>query len=114
MSSLIERIRKARQTRVEAEGFVFLCRRPTDLEMIELQASKKVKQGDILDRFVIGWEGVKELDIVSGGDSELVEFSAELFSEWIADRPSLWSPISEVVINVDKAHQARLSESEKK
>lgn len=113
MSGLIERIRKARQTRVEAEGFTFICRRPTDLEMIEL-TGKKVTQGEILDKFVIGWEGVKEIDLIAGGDASPVEFSQELFSEWIADRPSLWAPLTDAIVSEYQAHQARLAEAEKK
>ena len=33
--SLAEKIRKAREVKVESAGFSFIIRRPTDLEMIE-------------------------------------------------------------------------------
>lgn len=113
MSSLIERIRRARETVVEASGFEFTVRRPTDLEMLELQGSNP-KQGDLLTRFVIGWGKVKELDIVPGGTDAPVPFEAALFAEWIADRPDLWNPITESIVTSYRAHKERLAESAKK
>ena len=41
--SLVEKMRKARESRVEAGGKVFIIRRPTALEMIELRQSAQGK-----------------------------------------------------------------------
>lgn len=62
--SLIERIKKARQSTVDlGNGKSLIVRRPTDLEMLEMRGIK-VTQGDILKRFVEGWDGFKEVDLV--------------------------------------------------
>jgi hypothetical protein len=113
MSSLIERIRAARQTRVTVEGKTFIVRRPTDWEFAEMR-KREVLQMDILERFVEGWEGVTELDLVPGGDASPVEFDKDLFAEWVADQDQYWTPITDAVVNEFIAHRKRLGETEKK
>lgn len=109
--SIIERIRRARQSTVTAGGFEFTVTRPTDMDMLEIDG--KVTQAMLLSRFVVGWSGVKELDIVPGGMPEPVEFSKELFSEWVADRPDLWNPLSEAIISGYRTHEQALDEKTK-
>lgn len=111
--SLIEKIRRARESTVSAGGLKFTVRRPTDLEMLDIQRAGAVSQGDILARFVTGWEGVKELDLVPGGVGVPVAFDAALFAEWIADRPDLWAPLTNAVVDSYKQHEARLAEESK-
>ena len=53
---LADKIRKARESTVEVGGYTFTVRRPTDLEMFELQGS--VSAGRLLP-FVVGWSGVR-------------------------------------------------------
>jgi hypothetical protein len=113
MSSLIERIRKARQTRVTVEGKTFIVRRPTDWEFAEMRKSE-ILQMDIMERFVEGWEGVTELDLVPGGGATPVEFDRALFVEWIADKEQYWTPLTDAVVNEFIAHRKSLGESEKK
>lgn len=113
MSALIERIRRARESVVEASGFKFTVRRPTDLEMIDIQAGGLVSQGDILKRFVTGWDDVKELDLVPGGTGLPVPFDTGLFGEWVADRPDLWGPLTDAVISAYQRHREALEESRK-
>jgi hypothetical protein len=110
---LIDKIRNARQTRVEAGGFTFICRRPTYREAQEMK-SKGVTGWELLDRFILGWEGVKESDIVSSGDSSPAEFSPELCAEWLADRPQMWEGISDAILNEYKSYVEKLAEAEKK
>ena len=107
---LIERIRKSRQISIKIGELTLTCRRPTDLEMLELRG-KEIKQGDILTRFVEGWEGMRELDLVPGGTGAPVPFSPELFAEWVADRPQSWGPICNAVIDGYRKHEADLEES---
>jgi hypothetical protein len=111
MSTLIERIRRARETTVEASGFKFTVRRPTDLEMHEMQGG--IPMGEVLKRFVTGWDGVTELDLAPGGTGTPVVFDTALFAEWIADRPDLWAPLTQGVLAAWNAHQAALEESAK-
>lgn len=46
----------------------------------------------ITQRFVVGWEGVTEDDVVGGGGSDVVEFDVSLWHEWCADRKDFWGP----------------------
>lgn len=100
--SLIDKIRKAREVGVEAGGRRFTIRRPTDEEMMMVRAN-----GDgllaVVKRFVIGWDLV-ELDLIPGGGPEKVPFDAELFAEWVADQPELWTPIGTAILESYKAH----------
>lgn len=108
--SLVEKIRKARETKVEAGGFTFAIRRPTALEMIELRS---VPRGRAYLPFVVGWEGVKEMDILPGGDPHPLDFNADVCAEWLTDRLDLLLPISEAIDVAFKANEDRLENSKK-
>lgn len=110
---LIEKIRAARQQTVTVDGVVFTVRRPTDLETLQWSAGG-LEQGEILRRFVIGWEGVKEADLINGGTPKPVEFDSELFMEWVADRPQTWAPLIEAITQAYREHQAQLEATLKK
>lgn len=112
MNQLAEKIRKARQSRVQSGAFTFIITRPTDIEMLEFRG-QKLKQRDILELFVVGWEGFKESDLYSGGTGEPVEFNAEIWKEWIADRPEHWTPITNAIIESYKQHEMQMEESSK-
>ena len=107
--SLIDKIRKARHVTVESGGYAFTCRRPTDLEAMHLG---QAKAEDLLD-YVVGWKGVKEIDLVPGGTSIEVPFDAALCREWLADRPDMWGPIAQAVIEAYNRHAAELEERTK-
>lgn len=116
MSTLIEKIRKSRQSVVQHGAWDFTVTRPTDMDMLDLQSAtrtNRVTQGELLKRFVIGWEGVNETDVIPGGSGVPVAFSADLFAEWIADRPYLWEALTEAIINGYKAHELALERSAK-
>jgi hypothetical protein len=110
---LRESIRKARQARVEVGGFAFIIRRPTLRERDELK-SKVTHQCDILELFVLGWEGVRNIDLIPGGDTEPAEFSKELFAEWIQDQEELWTPLVDAIVAEFNAYQERLKAAGKK
>jgi hypothetical protein len=110
MSALSEKIKQSRQTKVETGGFTFVVNRPTDLEMSEMRG-QKTTQRLVLEKFVVGWEGVKEMDLYSGGTGELVPFDREAYLEFIADNPQLWAPITSAVIDGYKQHELQLAES---
>lgn len=111
-ANLIERIKKARQTTVKIGDITLICRRPTDLEMIELYGDE-VTQRVILRKFVDGWEGMTELQLVPGGTANPVPFSHELYDEWIEDQPESWNVIIDTVMQGYKAHQDARKESAK-
>lgn len=111
--SLIERIRKARQTTIKVGDVTLICRRPTDLEMAIMRQSTKITQEDILLRFVDGWQGMKEIDLVPGGNPVEVPFTQALFAEWVADHPACWGVISDAVVQGYQRHDAELKAAAK-
>ena len=98
--SLLDKIRKARETGVEADGRKFTIRRPTDEEAMQFGKSGLL---EIVKKFVIGWELV-ELDLIPGGGPEKVPFDPELFAEWVSDQPEVWEPLGTAILNAYKAH----------
>lgn len=101
--SLIDKIRKARESSVTVEGHTYTIRRPTDMEMAEHMASGGLAVKDLMSRFVTGWD-VTELDLIPGGNPTPAKFSAELFDEWIADRPDDWMPLATAIKDAYLAH----------
>jgi hypothetical protein len=110
---LIEKLKKSRETQVEAGGKRFTVRRPTDLEVMEMRG-QALKQGDIMERFVIGWPDMQEIDIIPGGSAVPVPFSTELFMEWVADKAELWAPLTQAILSAYEAHQTQVEEQLKK
>jgi hypothetical protein len=93
--SLVDKIRKGRESKVEVGGFTFTVRRPTDIEMIGLRGTGSAAR---LLPYVTGWEGVRELDIIPGGDPHPLAFDAEVCAEWLSDRPDLFGELIEQII----------------
>lgn len=108
--SLIDKIRKARESRVEAGGFGFSIRRPTGLEMIELQNQPR---GRAILPFVVGWDGVTEGDLIPGGDPHPLAFDADVCAAWLEDRLDLLVPVSEAVFASFAEHAKRLEDAKK-
>lgn len=108
--SLVEKIRKARETKVEAGGFTFAIRRPTALEMAEMPA---ISRGRAVLPFVIGWDGVRELDVVPGGDPHPLAFDADVCAEWLGDRLDILAPLATAIFDAYTTHQATLQEQKK-
>ncbi|WP_333710373.1 hypothetical protein [Malikia spinosa] len=107
--SLIDRLRKAREIRIEAGGQVFTALRPTDMDMVGLIGA----DGYALLKFVIGWE-MTELDLgIPGGSGEAVPFQPDLFAEWIKDQPALWTPLIIAIKDAYAAHSERLEQAAK-
>ena len=109
MNPLIEKLKKNRETEVEAGGFKFTVRRPTDMQIADMR-DQDIKQGDILERFVVGWSGVRELDIIPSGSAMEIPFDTGVFMEWVADHPELWVDLCQAAITSYETHQARLTE----
>lgn len=115
--NLIEKIRAARQVNVEIDGNSFTVRRPTDMEMAKLKTDA-VRQGfsdsDVLRKYVVDWHGVQEIHLIPGGSPVDVPFEADLFMEWVADKPECWSPLVDAILNAYRAHEEARIELEKK
>lgn len=108
--SLIDKIRKAREQVIEAGGFKFTIRRPTDVEMIGLQGDGSVAR---LFPFVVGWEGVREMDLIPGGDPHPLRFDAEVCAEFLSDRPDLLGPLVSAIMSAYRAHAEALEDAAK-
>jgi hypothetical protein len=105
--SLIDKIRKAREQCVEVGGYTFTVRRPTDIEAMALRGASGI--ADLLP-FVVGWSGVKEIDLLPSGDAVPAAFDADLAAEWLADRPDLLQPLVEAIMDAYRAHVAAMEE----
>lgn len=103
--SLIDKMRRAREFSVAAGGYTFTLRRPTDLEWIEIAGQGQARA--VLP-FVIGWEGVKESDLLPGGDPHPLPFDATACQEWLADRVDLLPNLLDAFVKSYEGHlQAR-------
>lgn len=109
-NSLVEKIRKSREQHVPVGKYTFIVRRPTDMEMLEFRLDRRPIA---LLRFVIGWEGVTEGDIIPGGDPHPAPFEADACAEWLSDRMDLFGPVSEAVIAAYEAHRRTQDEAAK-
>lgn len=110
--SLIDKMRKAREQVVEAGGFTFTIRRPTQLEMIELSASPRSRGRAVLP-FITGWSCVTGLDVIPGGDPHPLEFDAAVRDEWLTDRLDLLKPLSDAIFAAYTAEEARREDAKK-
>jgi hypothetical protein len=107
--ALIHKIRKAREIAIYEGGHGFTVRRPTDLEAATLRG-QKMDLGDFLKKFVTGWT-LRELDIIPGGNPVDVPFDADLFAEWIADKPHLWQPLQTAIFTAYESHLKKLDDA---
>lgn len=122
--ALIARIKKARQIRIpmgEKSKIVFVCRRPTDAEVIDMASGvgglnnvKDIKMVELVSKFVEGWEGVLESDCIEGGTDSEVAFSQELFDLWIADRTDAYALIMKGVTDAYNAYKKKKKNAQKK
>lgn len=108
--SLIEKLKRARESTVEVGGFTFTVRRPTDLEMFELRNSLGPRG---LLKFVVGWGGVKESDLFNGGDPHPVAFDQDVCAEWLSDRAELLSTVVAKVRETYYQAKGKLDDSAK-
>ena len=108
--TLIAKMRAAREQNVEVGGYKFVVRRPTEMDMIEMQ-DKPLGRSAL--RHVVGWSGVKESDVLANGDPEPLDYDAEVAEEWLTDRVDLLAPLTEAVMNSFRDHAARREAAEK-
>jgi len=98
MSALSEKMRKAREMRVECgNGKTLTVLRPTPLQWEEIIKSEKIVHGII--GLVTGWSGFVELDFIPGGDPHPLPFDADACTEWLSDNPAIFSSVADAVID---------------
>jgi hypothetical protein len=110
MATVAEKLRKARESTVEVGGFEWIIRRPTDLEAMRLRSSTKL---DELIPHIVGWNKVREMDVLPTGDGHPLAYDPEVCREWLVDRIDL---LNELVLKISaayKAHRAAMEAAEK-
>ena len=110
--SLVEKIRKARESIVEVDGKKFTIRRPTEAEQVQMLVEKSSRL-DVVRRFVVGWN-LQEIDLIPGGDAVDAKFDADLWAEYVDDRAQLWSPINDAIKASIAEHNQKVESAEKK
>jgi hypothetical protein len=110
---LAERIRRQRGIKVPVGKFIFLARRPTDVEWFSLDDVQS-KPAWLALNFVTGWDQVIEDDVVGGGGQDPLIFSLEAWQEWCADRQDFWVPIGRAVFEAFVEHRKSMEEAQKK
>jgi hypothetical protein len=113
MNNLIDKMRKARESSVKVAGYTFTIRRPTDMDALGMTFTSQQDAIRGIMRYIIGWGGVTELDLVPGGTKEPVPFDSDLFEDWVQDRPDLWQALTEGVRAAYQAHTDKLEASAK-
>ncbi|MGL5934256.1 MAG: hypothetical protein ACRCZI_01385 [Cetobacterium sp.] len=97
MASLKEKIQAKRRSNVEAGGWVFAIRRPTDAEMAKLyNAPQEADRYDLACQFTVGWN-LKENDIDPGGAADVLPFVPADFAEWLADEPDIYKALGKAI-----------------
>lgn len=116
-ASIAERIRRAREGKVEVNGKTFLYHRPTDIQMAGLnkEFGGEISRPEIARRFVFGWSGFMESDLFPGGDeAEVVKFDAATFDEWLNDARDYWAPLYEAILGAYVEYSSAREDEEKK
>mgnify|MGYP000633194649 CR=1 FL=1 len=78
----IEKIINARKNKVTIENMTFNFLRPTDYQMARFEKDGPMEK---IARYVIGWDGVNEIDLFESGDPEPAVFSVDLLKLWGED-----------------------------
>lgn len=108
--ALVDKLRRAREQQVAAGGFTFTVRRPTFEQFVALRAVREVGP---YAQYVVGWSGVRELDLYPGGGPEPVPFDADACAEWLSDRPDLAAPLMEAIVQSAADYLRKLETAEK-
>ena len=133
MNSLLERLKKSRQSVVTIDDHVYTVRRPTPMDAMEwlgnvnaLESQKWFDDNFTLKsvswrkaawyavlHFVDDWD-LTELDIYSGGDAKPAAFALDVFEEYLRDHPSTLNRLAVEIFSLWIAHLQQLESDEKK
>jgi hypothetical protein len=111
--SLIDKIRKARESVAEVGGHKFTIRRPTEAEQAEMYKDPKFSPLVLVRRCVVGWD-LQEIDLIPGGDPIALNFSTDLWVEYIDDKSELWKPLADAIKQSISDHNEKAERAEKK
>lgn len=103
--SLVDRLRAAREQRVEVEAGRFLrLRRPLEAHMHRLREVTVERVAE----HVVGWEGVLDQDLLPPGvgGSDPAEFSPEAVLEVLGDKPEWAQRAMAKLVDMVNAHFA--------
>lgn len=98
--ALLEKMRKAREKRVDAAGHTFTILRPTDADAVAMAGRPPL---EFVERFVVGWD-MTELDLVPGGMAEPVAFDSGLWVAWVRDHPDVWDALGMAILDAYESH----------
>ena len=112
-ASLADKIRQARESSVEVMGKRFSYRRPTDIQMASMHAEfdGKYSKYEVAKRFVFGWQGVTERDLISEGSDNDASF--DVFPDWLEDARDYWTPLYEAIMGAYLEYSESREEAEK-
>lgn len=108
MSKLGDKLRKARESIIEARDAKFIIRRPTPADMLDFRLRAAELGPRYLLRYVIGWEGVTEGHMLVGGDPHPLDFDADALAEWVSDDLALYNELIGAILEAEaSAREAR-------
>lgn len=96
--SLIDKIKAARVVTVKVDHMTFTGRRPT-YEEFGIMFHEGATATNIARKFISGWSGVRERDLLPGGSDDEMSFDADLWAEAVSDMPKVWKPIRDALEN---------------
>jgi hypothetical protein len=103
--SLIDKLKKSRQSNIDVNGHKFTITRPTDYDALVISRDS-INMLDVVKQFTVDWD-LSELEIIPGGSGDQIPFDTELFAEWVSDQPAIWEPLANAIIAAYKAHTER-------
>lgn len=110
MSALSDKLRRAREFSVEADGVAFTALRPTDIDAQRLRGMDTL---DAVCRFVVGWDMTELALGVPGGSNVAVEFDADALREWLSDRIDAINVLAAAIMESYVAHAQKKAAAEK-
>ena len=109
---LLQQLRKQRELKIQLTNKLSVtARRPTQLQFEEIR--EKGRYADLGKRYIIGWDGFTENDIVGGGGTDKVPFDEELWGDWFEDHSEHWMKIATSVIDAYNAYNKSTEEAAK-
>ena len=108
MSALAEKMRAQREHWVQVGARRYLVRVPTRLE-----AALAGNPVEAALRAVVGWEGVRQCDLLPGEPDAPAAFDAEAFREFVADDLGAIKALMDAVTDLTAQRVARIGEAEK-
>ena len=102
-SDLIDKIRKARLSKVSVDGHEYTISRPTEADVIVRMAD--ANDLEFVRRFVVGWDHSALSLGIPGGTEDPMPFDAGLWSDWLDDHSAVWEPLASAILNAYTSHK---------